>query len=71
MVLHGHVLICGDHTGGLRSWDLSTLPTRNRQLEGHTAGIRAIDVDPVTNVIFTAADDRCVKMWGEAAVQTD
>mgnify|MGYP006155317087 CR=1 FL=1 len=56
MVLQGHVLICGDHMGGLRSWDLSTLPTRNRQLEGHTAGIRALDVDPVTNMIFTAAD---------------
>ena len=60
----GHVLLCGDQTGGVRAYDLSTLPIQGRSLEAHTAGVRAIDFDGLTNVVFTAGDDRCVKTWG-------
>jgi hypothetical protein len=48
----------------VRAWDLSTLPTLNRGLEGHKAGVRAIDVDPLTKTVFTATNDRCVRQWG-------
>ena len=64
LAVHGHVLLTGDSAGEVRAWDLSTLPTLNRGLEGHKAGVRAIDVDPLTMTVFTASNDRCVRQWG-------
>jgi len=73
MACQGSVLLCGDQSGGVAAWDLSKLPAQGRRLEAdtstgeaHVAGVRAISVDPLSNVVFTAADDRCVKVWGEA-----
>ena len=67
LTCHGHVLLIGDQAGGVRAWDLSTVPAQGRSLDAHTAGVRDIDTDPITNLVFTAADDRCVKVWGEAS----
>ena len=67
MACHGSTLLCGDQAGGVAAWDLSKMPAQGLTLdEAHTAGVRAISVDTLTNVVFTAADDRCVKVWGEA-----
>jgi len=71
LAVQGHVLLCGDNVGGVRAWDLSTLPTRNRPLEGHRAGVRAIDVDPLTNTVFTCSDDRCVRVWGASDMEEE
>jgi F-box/WD-40 domain protein 7 len=62
---HGHMLFCGDQAGGVCAHDISTLPAQRRPLEAHTAGVRAIDADPVSNLVFTAGDDRIVRVWGE------
>jgi len=68
LACHGHVLLCGDTGGGLMAWDLSTKPVQGRTLDAqtHTAGVRSIAVDVLTNTVFTASDDRCIKVWGEA-----
>ena len=62
----GHVLLCGDNAGHVRAWDLTTrTPTGREVAEAHTAGVRAIAVEPISNVVYTAGDDRVVRLWGE------
>ena len=65
LACHGPLLLCGDQSGGVRVWDMSMRPVQGRSFDVHTAGVRAINVDALTNVVYTAADDRCVKVWGE------
>ena len=56
IAIQGHILLCGDHSGGMRAYDLSTLPMRFKILDGHRAGIRAIGVDTLSNTVFSASD---------------
>ena len=67
MACSGHVLLCGDHSGHLRAWDVSKNPPQGHSLEAHTAGVRAIAVDTLTNVVYSAGDDRKVQVWVERA----
>ena len=59
LAMQDHVLLCGDTAGGMQAWDMSTNPPQGRALTAHTAGVRAIDVEQLTNTVYTAADDRC------------
>ena len=68
LAVQDHVLLCGDTAGGMQAWDMSTNPPQGRALTAHTAGVRAIDVEQLTNMVYTAADDRCVRVWGEASM---
>lgn len=67
MACQGHTLLCGDQTGCVRAYDLSKRPVQGFVLEAHNAGVRAIAVDPLTNVVYSAANDRTVKVWVEPA----
>mmetsp|Transcript_31082 Transcript_31082/g.75545 ORF Transcript_31082/g.75545 Transcript_31082/m.75545 type:complete len:1826 (+) Transcript_31082:341-5818(+) len=66
----GSILCTGWHDGMLRMYDLAEATylkqMRPNEYHGHTAGVRAIAVDPVSQVVYTASDDRCVKVWVEA-----
>ena len=74
MACHGHVLLCGDQHGHVRAWDLSKSPAQGYNLAGdlahadqaHSANVRALSVDTLTNVVYSAGDDRCVRAWAEA-----
>ena len=42
-------------------------PAQGQDLEPHKANVRAISVDSLTNVVYTAGDDKVVKVWAEAS----
>ena len=74
LACHGSVLLGGDGDGYLRAWDLTrpaAPPVVGLPDDVHTARVRAIDVDAHSNVVYTAADDRCVKVWGNAELEPE
>lgn len=59
------VLYSGATDGKLRAWDLQKSPTPSRQVVGHTAGVRTVTADPISHSVFSASDDRTIRMWCE------
>jgi WD40 repeat protein len=70
LACHGDVLLVGDNAGDLRAWDMSARNgPEGRSLDAHTAGVRAIDVDILTHLVYTASDDRSIRVWGETELR--
>ena len=64
IAVNGSVLYSGGSDGKVRSWDLSSNPPSTKLLQDqHAAAVRAIDSDPCSHVVFSAANDRTIKVW--------
>ena len=59
LACHGDVLV-GDNAGDLRAWDMNAVAVLRGALS-RAYCVRAIDVDVLTHLVYTASDDRFVR----------
>ncbi len=60
------VLYAGGSDGRLHTRDLGKGRVTGAPA-AHTAGVRCVAVDPIAGTVYTAADDRSIRVWSEPA----
>ncbi len=59
----GQWLVVGARDGSVRVWDASAPAPRSRELSGHAAPIRAVDINYDGTAVLAASEDMYASMW--------
>ncbi|KAJ2690218.1 SCF ubiquitin ligase complex subunit cdc4 [Coemansia spiralis] len=58
----GNMVVSGSYDNSVRIWDVSTGMLRH-QLDGHTAKVYALELDPDLHLIFSGSMDGTIRVW--------